>query len=376
MFGYRRYAFKRVVELLSAMRRDPRDMEALLGLQNLLISEITLAEGHIRECRRKARAVNHRRPEYFHTRIKSLRKTIYYWKMFGDAVAFLYLDRFTLKYVFYNTHNMNPKQPAGFISGSSGFSREMEVLNSLIGHGCPCILTDLTNTIRYGDICLLDGSDPYFIEIKSSKTKDRRRNRQRERLKRLGEFYHTDKLAGLRGFPIVYRVPTHTEYDTHSEEFNQCINCAYERGYAIVSPEEGVHYIAIVQTETSVTNIFQQAQPERPWMIYLNSVKSDGTWAPYFPFTLLIESGQAIYDFILGRLHLTVLLDTAIMEKRIVEMGYSPEVDLEDEYSLRIRRAGTDDECRISRHLLLRAALEAMSLKWILRLAIAEFERF
>ena len=374
MFGYRRNAFKKAVALLSAIRHDPRDLQALLGLQDLLISEIVLAEGRIREYRERATVENDGRPEYYHTRLQSLRKTIYYWKMFGDAIAFLYVDRLALKHVFYNTHNMNPKQSSGFISGSVGFSRETEILNSLIKCGCPCILTDLTNTIRYGDICLLDAPDPYLIEVKSSRTKDRRRNRQRDKLQELGEFYQTDSLAGLRGFPIVHRVATHTKYVVHCEEFNKCIYHAYDGGHAIVSPEEGVYYIAIVETKTSIMDIFQQVQPNSPWVIYLNSMKSDENWAPYSPFTLLIESGSALYDFLLGRLHLIVLLDTAVMEKRIVEMGYSPRVNMEDEYPVRIQMAGAQDEVRIARHLLLRAALEALSLKWILRSAIAGFE--
>ena len=375
MFGYRRHAFKKAVSLLSAIRHDPDDMAALKSLQNILVSEITLAESRIRECRDKTRVANVRRPEYYRSRIRSLQKTIYYWKTFGNAIAFLYLDRFALKHVFYNTHNVNPKQSSGFISGSAGFSREAETLDNLINCGVPCVLTDLTNTIRYGDICLLGETDPVLLEVKSSKTQDRRRSRQGNRLRRLGEFYHTDKLAGFRGFPIVYRVASHTMYDAYGAEFNQCIRRAYDSGYAIVTPEEGVHYIAIAQTETSITNILHQVEPEEPWIIYLNSVKSGGNWEPYFPFTLLIESEQALYDFLLGRLHLTVVIDVAIVVKRIVEMGYRPVVNMEDDYPLRMHKAGVDDEVRIAKHLLLRAALEAISVTWILRSAVVGSER-
>ena len=375
MFGYRRHAFKKAVSLLSAIRLNPDNLEALKSLQKLLVFEITLAEQRIRKCRDEARVSNARRPEYYRNRIRSLQKTIYYWKTFGDAIAFLYIDRFALKHVFYNTHNGNPKQSSGFISGSAGFSREAETFDNLINSGVPCVLADLTNTIRYGDICLLGDSDPVLLEVKSSKTQDRRRSRQRDRLRRLGEFYHTDKLAGFRGFPIVYRVASHTKYDAYGAEFNQCIRRAYDNGYAIVTPEEGVHYIAITQTEIPISNILHQVEPEEPWIIYLNSVKSGGTWAPYFPFTLLIESEHALYDFLLGRLHLTVVIDVAIVEKRIAEMGYRPVVNMEDDYPLRMQKAGVDDEVRIAKHLLLRAALETISVTWILRSAVVASER-
>ena len=375
MFGYRRHAFKRAVSFLSTIRHDRVDLEALKGLQNLLVSEITLAESRIRECRDETRVISARRPEYYHCRIRSLQKTIYYWKTFGDAIAFLYLDRFALKHVFYNTHNVNPKQSPGFISGSAGFFQEAETLDNLISCGFPCVLTDLTNTIRYGDICLLTESDPVLLEVKSSETRDRRRSRQRNRLRSLGEFYHTDKLAGFRGFPIVHRVASHTKYDAYLPEFNQCISRAYDNGYAIVTPEQGVHYIAVTQTETPISNILHQVEPREPWIIHLNAIKSEGNWAPYFPFTLLIESEQALYDFLLGRLHLTVVLEVATMEKRIVEMGYRPVVNMEDDYPLRLHKAGVDDEVRIARHLLLRVALEAMSVTWVLRAAVVGSER-
>ena len=370
MFGYRRYAFKKSVALLSAIRHDLGNMEALQGLQDLLISEITLAEGRIQELRKRARLVTDGRSKY-HTRIQSLRTAIYYWRTFGDAIAFLYLDRFALKHVFYNTHNVNPKQSPSFITGSIGFSREVEIRNRLIENGLPCIIADLTNTIRYGDICILTGPDPQLIEVKSSKSKDRRQSRQRERLRRLDEFYRTDRLPGLRGFPVVERVVTHTDYDTHSEKFNQCIRRAYDHGYSVVSPEAGVYYIAVVQTDKSIEEIFRKIQASKVWLVYLNSIKSEGSWAPYYPFTLLIESRRALYDFLLGRLHLTVLLDTAVMEQRVVDMGFSPQIDMDDEYSLQIREVGTDGEVRVARHLLLRVALEAMSIEWVLRSSIS-----
>ena len=374
MFGYRRHAFKKSVTLLSAIRHDPVNLEALQGLQDLLISEITLAERRIQQLRNSARVETDVRSKY-HTRIRSLRRTTYYWRTFGDAIAFLYLDRFTLKHVFYNTHNLNPKQPAGFIAGSIGLSLEVEIRDRLIEHGIPCVLTDLTNTIRYGDICMLDGPDPQLIEVKSSKTKDRRQSRQRERLRRLDEFYKTDRLPGLRGFPVVERVSTHTDYDTHSEKFNRCIRHAYDHGHAVVSPEAGVYYVAVVQTSRSMEEIIQRIRASKVWLVYLNSFKSDGSWAPYYPFTLLIESGRALYDFLLGRLHLTVLLDIAVVEQRVIDMGYSPQINMNDDYFLRIRRLDTDGEVGVAKHLLLRVALEAMSMEWVLRTSLSARDR-
>ena len=375
MFGYRRHSFKTVFELLSAIRANPGDLTTLLGIQELLISEIILAEERVRENKTKARLGHGGTSEYFSARAKSLQNTIYYWKMFGDAIAFLYLDRFALKHVHYNTHNLNPKQSAGFISGSVGFERELEVVRSLLGAGHPCVLTDLTNTIRYGDVCVLHGPDPMLIEVKASKAKGRRRGRQRKNLEKLSEFYGTDELDGLRGLSRVRRVATHTECKTFGAAFNRCINAAYHAGHAVVSPEEGVYYIAVVKARNPLSEIFEHVKANEPWVFLPNTLKSDRMWAPYYPFTLLIDSRRAPYDFILGRLVIVVILDTAVIKKRIGEMGYVPEIVLESESPVRARTTDMKGEARISQHLLLRAALEAVSLEWIIRVGLKTFER-
>ena len=53
MFGYRRHSFNQAFGMLSAIRADPTDLTRLLGLQELLISEITLAERRVRENKKK-----------------------------------------------------------------------------------------------------------------------------------------------------------------------------------------------------------------------------------------------------------------------------------------------------------------------------------
>lgn len=375
MFGYRRHSFNQAFGMLSAIRADTTDLTRLLGLQELLISEITLAETRVRQNKKRARNAHGRTAEYFSRRAKSLQDVIYYWKTFGDAVAFIYLDRFALKHVHYNVYNLSPRSSAGFISGSAGFAREVDAMRLILSAGHPCLLTDLTNTIRYGDVCLLHGPDPLLIEVKSSKTKGRRATRQRANLKALTEFYRTDQLDGFRGFPRVGRLAMRTEYKTYTAELNQCIQTAYDEGYAIASPEEGIHYVAITETGAPVAHILQQLKADEPWIFFPNEWKSEQGWAPYYPFTLLIESRRALYDFILGRLFIVVFLDSAVIRARIAEMGYVPEIVHDSETPLRATETDGDGEARVSQHLLLRAALEAMSIDSILQVGIGTFER-
>ena len=181
--------------MLSTIRNEPADLKTLFDLQKLLIAEITLAERRVQENKARSNAERGKRSAYYEKRAQAHRQSIYYWKAFGDAIAFLYCDRFALKHLYYNTHDANVRQDGGFISGSTGFKQEFDTLQRLLDGGCPCVLCDLTNTIRYGDICVMVEDDPILIEVKSSGTKNRRRARQLSNMRTLREFY---VLIGVR----------------------------------------------------------------------------------------------------------------------------------------------------------------------------------
>ena len=350
--------------MLSTIRNEPADLKTLFELQKLLIAEITLAERRVQENKAHSNAERGKRSAYYEKRAKAHRHSIYYWKAFGDAIAFLYCDRFALKHVYYNTHNAKVRQDSGFISGSAGFQKELDALRKLVEGGCPCVLCDLTNTIRYGDICIMAQNDPILIEVKSSGTRDRRRTRQLRNMKTLREFYETDVSNGLRGFSSVNRIATRSVPYSFEKELNECIDEAYERDYALKSPEPGVCYVAI-SGDIRVEDVFRQVNLTEPLLFSLNEARRKRAWSPYYPFTLLIRSERALYDFMLGRLFVMVLLDVAVMRDLVRTLGWMPEFDLESTYPLWASRDGGEERAGLSGHLLARAAMEALSLKWV-----------
>ena len=366
MFGYRRHSFKRAVSLLSTLRTNPDDLNSLLSLQELLISEIVLAESRIRVIKKQISKSSEGKTNFFRTRVKSLQKSIYFWKAFGDAIAFLYWDRFALKHTHYKTDNYNIKQDAGFISGSKGFEHEMNLVRLSIEAGRPCLLNDLTNTIRHGDICILLGPDPYLIEVKTSKGRNRRAIRQKNELKKLDEFYTNDFVDSFRGHPVK-RVALKTTLRSHAEKFNQCIHTAYDKGFALCTPEEGVHYIAIADLRISSLEIFERINAKNPWLFLLNKFKNDMEWAPYYPFTLLIESEKALYDFLLGRLFICVVIDMEVARRIIEELGFVSEIHPDSEYPIRARNSDLEEEIRLTPSTLLRVPLESVSLRWMIQ---------
>lgn len=372
MFGYRRASFRRAAALLASIRDEPGNVKAIYELQELLIAEVTLAEGRVRESKALAKADRARRSS-FEARARGHRLSIYYWKAFGDAIAFLHCDRFALKHLYYNTHNLGVRQDAGFISGSAGFEQELKALKGLLDIGIPSVLCDLTNTIRYGDVSILVGNDPVVVEVKSSRTRDRRRSRQLQKLKMLSEFYKTDVSHGLRGLDTVHRVEIGSEARSFEGEFNECIEAAYERGYAVDAPEPGVRYLAI-RGDVELDDVFGEVDLEEPWLFSLNEAKRERAWAPYYPFTLLIRSERALYDFLLGRLFLIVVLDVAVIKDQVRGMGWSVEVETEADYAVQASRNGGQERAGLGTNALARVAFEALSLRWVVEEGIRGLE--
>lgn len=373
MFGYRRKSFRKAAAMLLTIRNEPSDLKTLFDLQKLLIAEIMLAERRVHENKVASNGERGKRSTYFEKRAQAHKQSIYYWKAFGDAIAFLYCDRFALKHVYYNTHNVNARQDSGFISGSVGFEKEFDTLKRLMEVGAPCVLCDLTNTFRYGDICVMVQNDPILIEVKSSKTRNRRRTRQLKNIRTLNEFYGTDVSYGLRGFPTVYRLATRSAPHSFDLELNECIDDAYERGYALRWPEVGVCYVAIVG-DVRVEDVLEQVDFVEPLLFILNETKRHRAWSPYSPFTLLIQSERALYDFMLGRLFLMVVLEIKVIKDLVRTLGWIPTFDLESDYPLQASRRGGDEQARLSRNALARVAMEALSLKWVVEEGIRVLE--
>jgi hypothetical protein len=192
MLGYRKKSFARAHELLGTLRSNLEDMDTLKELQQLIAREIVRTEKKGREVRGNLKAVQHnggaasqKRAGSLKSRLESIRQVAYIWRCFGDAIAFSYMDKFALKQCFYSAHSTNPKQGAGFLSDKLGLPAEIKFVEMALQQNVPAILTDITNTIRYGDVCLMGAPDPHLVEVKSSRNLDRRGKRQQRELEGL-----------------------------------------------------------------------------------------------------------------------------------------------------------------------------------------------
>ena len=378
MLGYRKRSFADAHGLLQALRANLKDLATLKELQKLLLREVIRAEKKIRELKTElkslrgtADSVSVRRSTYLMNRIEGFRQCAYIWRCFGDAIAFLYIDKFALKHCFYSTENINAKQDAGFILGKEGLVNELVLLDSALEDNVPALLVDLTNTIRHGDICLMGESDPYLIEVKTSKVLDNRGRRQKRSLEKLHTFYETDRSDELRGFPEVRRQVYEMPERTYVDQINECIADAQKNGYAVRQPERGLYYVVMAQEGPGPGHVLRSLELKAPWAFSLNNAKSERRWAPYLPFILTIEDKDHLWDFIRGNLFILVLLELGTLCKIALDKGYKAKFDPDDEaYPLRVEAPGGDGMAGFLSHILTRIGMEFVSPEWVVGCSI------
>lgn len=388
MVNRRRKSFAEAHALLGELRelhpaiRDnvyatPRQLQPLKSLQKLLVKEIIRAERKLRRSKAMLKTLDPAQaPEaiiLLEERIEIYHHLAYIWRCFGDAVAFLFMDKFALKQAFFNTHNLSAKQDAGFLTDKEGLSVEWRVMEGFIARGIPALLNDLTNTIRHGDVCVMIGPDPHLIEVKSGKL-DSRGRRQRESIRQIMKFLETDETDALRGLGKLRRAEHVTSEMVYTDVMNECIAVATKNGKAWRSPEDGLCYIAI--EEGSVEDILAEFKFTRPAVFLLNGFKAQRIWSPYSPFTLSICDREALFKFIWGDICLAVIYDLDALRRMAESQGLkidfpSPEMD----YAFELARAGVSGHIRLSNQMFSRLAFEFTSPTWLFHETVKSLDR-
>ncbi|GGE10577.1 hypothetical protein GCM10011529_16190 [Polymorphobacter glacialis] len=131
--------------------------------------------------------------------IEQHRSTIGLCRDIGDSIAFLYIDRWDIKPLFL-------KESAGNITGKRGNRLERAILRRLFKEGCPCLLNDLTGSLRFADLTLFGPYGTFgLIEAKSGNGGNKKRaGRQQAKAKAVMEYLITDKRE-LEGAPMLRR---------------------------------------------------------------------------------------------------------------------------------------------------------------------------
>ncbi len=380
MMKVRKKAFLRLCALLRTIEANRDDLAAVKELNLQLLKEITRDEGHILHLRAEGKTLTHqlktgrlakaeatvlrRKIAAVDRRVERYHEQIYFWRCIGDGLAYAYISSFNIKHVFFDTTASLPKQEAGFISGKTGLEREVAVLASAIAHGVPAVLCDLTNIVRYGDVCLLGADDPVPLEVKSRKGLNQRGLRQAAKLAKLTGFLETDQAEDFRGAPQIRRKTYDQPYKDHIESFNACIERAHQSGHDIVSPEPGLVYAAYYD-DTPFETLLDTLGMAKPAVFLLNLEKAERNWAPYLPFVNSIRDLDRLHEFVVGELILYVVLDLQTLCEQMTMPGWRTAVVDDYDLALVFENPTTGAQFALSRQFIGRIGFELASLEWI-----------
>jgi hypothetical protein len=214
-------------------------------------------------------------------------------------------------------------------------------------------------------VCLLGGSDPLLLEVKSSPKLNQRGKRQMAKLQKLHSFLETDRASDFRGAGgTTKRVEIDVPERDNLKALNDCIMRAEHDGQCVVHPEPGITYAAIYGTP-SYDAIFSQMADETTAVFLLNSAKNDHAWAPYMPFIASIRDEAHLLDFIEGRLFLIVLIDAQVLCDLMSSDEWAVRCKPISNCVIQCLHRPTKSYMGVSGQLFARAGYEFASLAWM-----------
>ena len=241
--------------------------------------------------------------------MRDARRMLLIWGSFGDGIAFIYLDKYSLKHMIYNTHEYTVKQTAGSLNGKVGMKTEWGIVRKLLKNEVPAILCDITNVLRHGDVCVLVGPDPIPIEVKSGSGLGPRTERKIASLTSLRGFFETDEATNFRGLKHIKRVALTVRGASHAALMNECIRASKVSGLAYASPEPGLGYLCIRKPLRHLDQMAQYVRAESI-VVLLDDIMSNDEWMTYYPVVLSIRDADQLIDFLDGKIMLAMVLDT------------------------------------------------------------------
>jgi hypothetical protein len=378
MIGRYKKAVLKLVQLLRQAERHPGNCLLLHDLQSRLIKLICHADrrlialrgkramlvrqkvaGHLSKNEAVALKAKIRRVE---NSVLDIQRIQYFWRSFGDAIAFIYCDKHALKHMFFNAHNYEVKPPAGALIQKAGLALEWRIVKESLRCGVPSVLCDITNVLRHGDVCLLAGPDPMPLEVKSSANTNARTSRQIESLTAIQQFLQLDEAAKFHGVSYVRRAAVDLGRN-YSNAMNRCIRLSRGKGYAVVNPEKSLTYACVRLGATTESVVRKMRIGPDCLVTLLNDAKSEIAWRYYYPFTLSIRMPEDLYEFLRGDYLLIVIVRIELLIQHCASVGLRLEhIDEPDWiFSASDARPPISDKaprCAISRALFMRTVFD------------------
>ncbi|WP_321492272.1 hypothetical protein [uncultured Desulfobacter sp.] len=382
MLRYYKKHLYRLKDMLDGIDPTNDDFEPLLELQDYIVERILDTERRLKkkktalkELKKLLKSKSNRKENanIIKSKIKKANDSIsgykyllYVWRCFGDGIAFKYVSKWNLKRFLFESDTPAIKQTAGHIGGKAGLKVEWHLVKNAAINKVPAILCDITNSIRHGDVCLLGASDPFVIEVKSSKNTNKRINRQMKAIDSIHSYLKNDQ-GPIGGVECMRRVNIPIEERNHNEAFNKVVNAARKGEILKISPEPGLFYLGF-KTGSNPNYDKLLNDISEPVIYLLNQAKTEKRWDNYYPFTLSINNRESLYAFLNGDVYLMVIVDGSILKSMSTKIGYDLDIVLSEEagFVFSKKLEGYDEPFIgiIPDQYIGRIGLEFMSLSW------------
>lgn len=363
-------------KMLNAL--DPRsdDFVHLLGMQRYIFSLIVHSEEKVQASRsnwqrlkgeiksgstKEKSRIQKAELKDIESVISAYKYLMYIWRCFGDGIAFKFISKWNLKRLFFEADSYRVKQGPGNIGGKDGMQGEWELLEHALDHKVPALLCDITNSIRHGDVCLLGARDPYVFEVKSSKNLSLRAKRQKRNIDIIHDYLKKDE-GEVGGYDDLRRIEVEIDGIENINSINEVVSSVAKGVNIKVSPEEGLYYIGVVDGK-DIQGLFD-AVPDSV-MFDVNAEKTNMTWGNWYPFVLSIKDPDSLFDFIVGKWCLFVVIDKECLLSLAREEGFEVLDFFSNESTLVLQdiRDSSKRPIVVDGHFIGRLGQEFMSLK-------------
>ncbi len=335
--------------LLGKIQSDPGNLSPVRVLQSFLLRQVITAEYRIKRLKKaqariralKRKGSTKQRSSLLKSldskaaeRIADLHQLIFLWKCFGDGLAFAYQSPYSLKHLFFDG-DYAVKSDAGFFLRKAGFMQEYRLLRKALSMNVPAILSDLTNVIRHGDVCLMGAADPVPLEVKSSSNRNARTSRQSEQLRVLHDFFRDDGASNFRGVPNTKRVAVSAPLVSYEALINQCMSDAWVNGLSAQSPEPGLTYVCAQndgRRDEGVMKLLAQYPTSTTMFVTLTP---ESSWLPHKSFTASLSPANTVL-FMQERLAVLVVIDLVALKRLLDERGLEPVIIMDGTTAIQI----------------------------------------
>jgi hypothetical protein len=364
--------FKNLLSKLEIVQNDPYEkINEAIDLQINILTSLIKIEKKIKSNKEiiilnKQSIKNSDKKEYKieknneNNRIKEesdfLKNQLKRFREIGDSIAFLYFDKHDLKSLCW-------KQDAGYLSGKVGLKKELEIFQEYILQGTFCILNDITNSLRFGDITIDIEGKPQLIEVKTGIYDNQRVIRQANNLAERNKLLENDVVENFPEQNItLIKIDIPEKEKNYIQEFQDALSKIKSGEEYCITPEEGIWYF--FNYKSTDYRQFDQIRKtcKKATVFFLNQYKNCDE--NYLPFPLVFNNSFYLNEFYNGELLIIVLIDFSVFLEKLSKHNIFLEFEDDIYYHFSFLNKGKKDNINMSKLAFNRIGREFESIDW------------